>query len=136
MTSRAALGTRLLVAAAVAVSAYIHAELYVDHGYRHIHMVGPAFLLQASAGFAVAALLLVTGSPIIRLGALGVALGALTGFVASRTIGIFGFTERGFTPAPWALVSVVVEVTIVLLLLVDAVGFRQRRVLVEAAERG
>jgi hypothetical protein len=120
MTRRASLPSRALLAAAVATSGYVHAALYIGHGYRHIHGVGPAFLLQASGGFAVAALLLVTRSPVIRLGALGVAIGALSGFLASRTFGIFGFTERGFAPAPWALLSVIAEVIAVLVVIVPA----------------
>jgi hypothetical protein len=116
MTRRASVAVRLSVAAALAVSSYIHADLYVSHGYRHIHVIGPAFLLQASAGFAVAALLLLRGIPMLRLAAAGVAVGALSGFVASRTVGVFGFVERGFTPSPDAAVSVIAEASTLLLL--------------------
>jgi len=101
--------SRIIAAAAVAVSGYIHAELYANHGYRYIHVIGAAFLLQASAGFAVALLLVVTDSAVIRLGAIGVVVGALSGFFASRTIGVAGFTEHGFTPSPEAALSVFVE---------------------------
>lgn len=106
---------RVLAALCLAASGYVHAELYV-HGYRAIPGVGAAFLLQASGSFAVGLLLLVAGPPVIRLGAVGLAGGALAGFVASRTVGVFGFVERGLQPAPQALISVLTEVATVVLL--------------------
>jgi hypothetical protein len=101
---------RWLTAAATAVTGYIHAYLYTDGGYREIHVVGPGFLVLSSGAFAVAVLLLAGGSPVPRLGAAGVAVGALGGFVLSRTVGVFGFTERGLDPAPQALISLISEV--------------------------
>jgi len=106
---------RLGLAICLAASGYIHAELYV-HGYRVIPGIGPSFLLQASGSFAVALLLLVTGSPVLRLGAAGLAAGALAGFVLSRTVGVLGFVEHGLQPAPQALISVLVEVAALVLL--------------------
>src|SRR5947207_13753095 len=100
---------RLPIAAGLAVSGFVHAELYV-HGYRVIPRVGPAFLLQASGSFAVAALLVLSGPVILRLGAAALAAGALAGFLLSRTVGIFGFTETGLQPAPQALISILAEV--------------------------
>lgn len=114
--------TRVLHASAavtLAVSGYIHAQLYLD-GYRFIHAVGVMFLIQAAASFAVATLLLagalLPAPPLVQLVAAGAALGALAGFAASRTVGVFGFTERGFQPAPQALLSVLAEAATVLLL--------------------
>jgi hypothetical protein len=128
MNIRAVVVARVVAAAMLATSAYIHAELYLNHGYRYIHVIGPAFLLQASAGFAVALLLLVTGSPVIRLLAIGVAFGALGGFVMSRTVGVAGFTERGFTPSPEAVISVAVELSaIAVLVAVQIVVMRAHR---------
>ena len=109
------LGLRIASAATLAVSGYIHAQLYVT-GYRFIHVVGVLFLLQASASFAVAALVLVGGPVLLRLAAAGAAAGALGGFAASRTVGVFGFTERGWQPSPQSLISVLVEVATLLLL--------------------
>jgi hypothetical protein len=108
-----------LSAGALAASGYIHAQLYSD-GYRYIHVVGTLFLLQAAASFALATLLLagavLRASVLIRFAAAATAFGALAGFVASRTIGVFGFTERGLQPAPQALISVLVEITALALL--------------------
>jgi hypothetical protein len=106
---------RIGVALCLAASGYIHAQLYID-GYRTIPVIGPAFLLQASGSLAVAVLLLVAGPLILRVGAVALSLGALGGFVASRTVGVFGFVEHGLNPAPQAVISVLVEVAALLLL--------------------
>ncbi|MCZ0971954.1 hypothetical protein O1L55_12015 [Streptomyces albulus] len=107
---------RSMTAATLATSGYVHAQLYVD-GYRFIPVVGPLFLLQASASFACAALLLIGTPPLLlRTAAAGVALGALGGFAASRTVGVFGFTEHGLRPAPQAALSLLAEVGSLLLL--------------------
>lgn len=110
-----AVALRTAIAATLAVSGYIHAQLYLT-GYRFIHVVGVMFLLQAGASFAIAALLLVGDPPLIRLAAAGAAAGALGGFAASRTIGVFGFVERGLQPSPQSLVSILVEAATLLLL--------------------
>lgn len=113
---------RLAVAATLTVSGVIHAQLYLD-GYRFIHDIGVMFLVQASVSFAVAALFLI-GSPVgLRIVGTGVAVGALAGFVGSRTIGVFGFTEKGFQPAPQALISVLVEVATLALVVPTLVQF-------------
>jgi hypothetical protein len=119
-----------LSAVTLAASGYIHAQLYSD-GYRYIHVVGLLFLLQAAASFALAVLLLagtVLRAPaLIRFAAAATAFGALAGFAASRTIGVFGFTERGLQPAPQALISVLVEIAALALLATAAVRALRRR---------
>jgi hypothetical protein len=67
----------------------------------------------------VAVLLLVSGSPVLRLLAVGLALGALGGFVMSRTVGIFGFVERGLQPAPQAILSLLFEIIVVAIVVVS-----------------
>ncbi len=111
------LTARVAAAGCLATSGVIHAQLYL-HGYRTIPGVGPAFLLQASGALAVALLLLLTATVVPRLIAAGLALGALGGFAASRTIGIFGFIEYGLQPAPQALISVLVEIATLGLLMI------------------
>jgi hypothetical protein len=100
--------TRIGIAAALAVSGISHAYLYI-HGYQHIPTIGAAFILQASVSFAVAALILIGGPGWLRWAAAMVAGGALVAFVLSRTVGLFGFSERGWQPSPHAAVSVVAE---------------------------
>jgi hypothetical protein len=106
---------RLGAVATVTESGYLHAKLYVN-GYRFIPHIGSMFLLQAAVSFAVAALLLLTGRWILQLTAAGTALGALGGFVLSRTVGVWGFTERGLQPHPDALLSVLAEAATLVLL--------------------
>ncbi|MFF4836607.1 hypothetical protein [Streptomyces sp. NPDC001315] len=106
---------RSATAATLAAGGYIHAQLYID-GYRFIHIIGPLFLLQAGASFALAALLLVGTAPLLRTAAAVVALGALGGFTASRTVGVFGFTEHGLQPEPQAVLSLLAETGTLLLL--------------------
>ena len=100
--------TRIGIAAAVAVSGISHAYLYI-HGYQHIPMIGAAFVLQASVLCALALLILIGGPEWLQWAAALVAGGALIAFALSRTVGLFGFTERGWQPAPHAAVSVVAE---------------------------
>jgi hypothetical protein len=50
---------KVVVAALLAWSGYIHYDLYANHGYRYIHAIGPAFLVLAGGSFAVAFLLLI-----------------------------------------------------------------------------
>ncbi|MEU6601387.1 hypothetical protein [Streptomyces flaveolus] len=105
-------------AATLAAGGYLHARLYID-GYRFIPVIGPLFLLQAGASIALAVLLLVETPPLLlRIAAAGIALGALGGFAASRTVGVFGFTEHGLRPAPQALLSLLAETGTLLLLAV------------------
>jgi hypothetical protein len=106
--------TRVGIAAAVAVSGISHAYLYM-HGYRHIPTIGAAFLLQASVSFAVAVLIVLGGPAWLRWAAAMVAGGALVAFVLSRTVGLFGFSERGWQPSPHAAVSVIAELLTVAL---------------------
>lgn len=117
---------RLAVVATVAESGYVHAKLYVD-GYHFIPHIGAMFLLQAAVSFALAALLVFPAPLIVQLGAAGTALGALGGFVLSRTVGIWGFTERGLQPHPDALLSVLSESATLGLLGVLWIYLRRRR---------
>jgi hypothetical protein len=104
---------RIVIAASLVVSGVSHAYLYV-HGYGHIPVVGTGFLLQASVSFAVAVLVLLGGPDWLVWAAGVLALGALGAFALSRTVGIAGFVETGWEPAPHALLSVAAEVVTVL----------------------
>lgn len=109
-----AVAIRLAISASLAVSGVIHAYLYV-HGYRDIPTIGPGFLGQAIV-FCVLALLILAGGPDWLRWAGGVAsVAALAAFALSRTVGLFGFTERGWQPSPHAAVSVIAEVLTVAL---------------------
>ncbi|OBF60291.1 hypothetical protein A5787_20040 [Mycobacterium sp. 852002-50816_SCH5313054-b] len=105
---------RLGLAAALAVSAFSHAYLYI-HGYQHIPMIGNAFLVQASVSFSLALLVAAGGPWWVEWSAAALAGGSLVAFVLSRTVGLFGFTEHGWEPAPHAALTVVAEAMCVLL---------------------
>lgn len=105
---------RIGLAVTLAVSAASHAYLYV-HGYRHIPDIGTAFLVQASASFAIALLILLGGPEWLHWAAAAVAGGSLVAFTLSRTVGLDGFSERGWDPAPHAAITVTAEVMTVLL---------------------
>ena len=105
---------RLALAVSLAVSAASHAYLYI-HGYQHIPMIGTAFLIQASVSFSLALLIVANGPRWLDWAAAAMAGGSLVAFALSRTIGLFGFSERGWDPSPHAAVTVAAEVLCVLL---------------------
>jgi hypothetical protein len=114
---------RTAISASLAVSGVVHAYLYI-HGYRDIPAIGPAFLLQGSMFCALALLILVGGPAWLQLVAAIGAAGSLVAFALSRTATLFGFTETGWQPSPYAAITVVAEV--LTLLLVGTTALRQR----------
>jgi hypothetical protein len=116
---------RLLGALLLAAMGWIHLDLWWD-GYRTIDVIGRAFLLNAIAGFGLAALLLVTPRPLVPwvavLGAL-MAAGTLAGLL-STTVGLFGFRESTAAALWWE--SFWVEVAAVVVLAALAVVGRAR----------
>lgn len=117
------LALRTAISATVAVSGVVHAYLYI-HGYRDIPAVGPAFLVQGSVFCALAVLILAGGPAWLQLVAAIGAAGSLVAFALSRTAGLFGFTETGWQPSPYAAITVAAEV--LTLLLVGTAALRQR----------
>jgi hypothetical protein len=116
---------RLGIAATLVVSGVIHADLYI-HGYKHIPTVGPAFLLQASMFCALAVLILAGAPEWFRWAGALLSVGTLIAFALSRTMGLFGFTERGWEPSPQAAVSVIAEVLTVVLVAVSVLSSRSK----------
>ncbi len=117
------LALRTAISATVAVSGVVHAYLYI-HGYRDIPAVGPGFLVQGSVFCALALLILAGGPAWLQLVAAIGAAGSLVAFALSRTATLFGFTETGWQPSPYAAITVVAEV--LTLLLVGTTALRQR----------
>ena len=105
---------RLALALSLAVSAATHAYLYI-HGYQHIPKIGTSFLVQASVSFSLALLIVAGGPRWLQWAAAAMAGGSLVAFVLSRTVGLFGFSERGWEPSPHAAIAVGAEVLCVLL---------------------
>ena len=119
------LALRTAISATVAVSGVVHAYLYI-HGYRDIPAVGSAFLVQGSVFCAVAVLILAGGPAWVQLVAAIGAAGSLVAFALSRTVGLFGFTETGWQPSPYAAITVVAEVLTLLLVVTTALRQRPR----------
>jgi hypothetical protein len=72
------LGLRLAGAGLLAATGAIHLDLYLT-GYRSIPVIGPLFLLQVIAAFALAAAVLVSGSRLAALAGAGFVLSTLGG---------------------------------------------------------
>lgn len=88
------MAVRLVAAAAVLVSAYVHLHLWLD-GMRDLHVVGPAFMVNAVAGVVIAALLVTWRSWVAPLLAAGFGLSTLGAFtIATTGLGLFGDHEK------------------------------------------
>ena len=128
-TTTASRPTRLAVRAGVgvtlAVSGVIHAYLYIDGGYRYIPTVGSGFLVQATIFCALAVLILVGAPEWISWAGAVLSVGALIAFALSRTVGLFGFTERGWSPSPYAALSVIAEALTVALVALGLLAHRR-----------
>lgn len=111
-------------AGAVLVSAYMHFYLYFWGGYRGISPeriagldISRSFALNAIAGLVIAELLVLSLRydrlmlPAVALGVV-FALGALGAYTLSRTSGLLGFTESGWSTE--AVISKSAEVVAVL----------------------
>jgi hypothetical protein len=84
--------TRTIAAAAVTVSALLHLKMWFD-GVRD-QSVGPAFMLNAVGGLAIAALLLTWRHWLPLLLAIGFGLSTLGAFTIAATVGLFGVHEH------------------------------------------
>jgi predicted lipoprotein with Yx(FWY)xxD motif len=62
-------------------------------GYNSIPTIGPLFLLQVIAAFALAIVIPVTGLRLAYLAGAGFAIATLGGYLLSLKVGLFGFTE-------------------------------------------
>jgi hypothetical protein len=87
-----ALLLRLGCMALLAWIGYVHLHLWQE-GYRQIPTNGPLFLLDAVAGFALAAVLLIWPRPLAGLLAAGYTCATLGALIISLTVGLFGFRE-------------------------------------------
>jgi hypothetical protein len=110
----AALLLRLGCAALLIWIGYIHLHLWLE-GYRHIPTNGPLFLLDAIAGFALAAVLLAWPRPLAGLLAAGYTAATLGALIISLSVGLFGFRES--ISASYVTETLVIETITVLALL-------------------
>ena len=110
----AALVLRLTCAALLAWIGYIHLHLWAE-GYRQIPTDGPLFLLDAVAGFALAAALLAWPRPLAGLAAAGYTAATLGALLLSLTVGLLGFRES--ISASYVTQSLAIETITLLALL-------------------
>ena len=125
----AALLLRLGCVALLAWIGYIHLHLWQE-GYRHIPTNGPLFLLDAVAGFALAAALLAWPRPLAGLAAAGYIASDIGALLISLTVGLFGFKES--ISAAYVVQTLIIETITLLALLIwtvlaTATPGRQRR---------
>lgn len=98
---------RGITAVAVAVSAVVHLQLWMD-GMRDVDVIGPAFLLNGVGGLVIAVAVLAWRHWLPLLAAAGFGAATLGAYLMSRTVGLFGVLETRWTTE--AVVSAVVEV--------------------------
>jgi hypothetical protein len=91
---------RLIAAAAVLVSAYVHLKEWID-GFRHVHVIGPLFVVNVVAGVVIAVLLVTWRHWLAPFLALGFAASTLGGFVIAAQWGLFGDHEKWQGPYVW-----------------------------------
>ncbi len=95
---------RLIVAAAVLVSAYVHLWEWLNggnSGYRHVHVIGPLFIVNVVAGVIIAVLLVSWRHWLAPFLALGFGASTLGGFAISAQWGLFGDHEKWQGPYIW-----------------------------------
>ena len=97
-----------LAATAVAIGGYIHLVLY-RRSYHAIAHVGVMFALDVVLAAGIATALLLRRDILSIAAALLHTIGALTGFVLSRTVGLSGFKETGLQPSPEAASALITE---------------------------
>jgi len=91
---------RMLAAAAVLVSAGVHLYLWF-HVFRHTHVVGPAFVLNAVGGAVIAVLLVTWQHWIPLLLAVGFGVSTLGAFLIAVTVGLYGVHEHWTSWEVW-----------------------------------
>jgi hypothetical protein len=125
---------RLSCAALLAWIGYIHLHLWLE-GYRQIPTNGPLFLLDAVAGFLLAAVVLAWPRPLAGLLAAGYTASTLGALIISLTAGLFGFRES--ISASYVVQSLAIETITVLALLswTALAGRHPRRLLAPATGR-
>ena len=84
---------RVVGAAAALVSAAVHLWLWFE-GFRDLHIIGPAFLLNAAGGAVIAVLLVTWRSWVPGFLAAGFGVATLGAFILATTVGLFGLHEH------------------------------------------
>jgi hypothetical protein len=78
----------------MAAAGGIHLQLWLS-GYASVSVIGPLFLLDAAASWAVALLVVLTRHRVAAALGVAIELGAITGLALASTTGLFGFHQGG-----------------------------------------
>jgi hypothetical protein len=113
-------------AALMVTSGVIHLHFW-QIAYKHVHILGPLFLVQLIAAFVLAAALVATRHLLVALASLGLMAGTIVGFILVRTGSLFGF-HLGFTSGLAAFVLAVEVLAVVLLSATALIMLRPRSV--------
>ncbi|HEX4685920.1 MAG TPA: hypothetical protein VH228_04000 [Nocardioides sp.] len=102
---------RTVAAIAVLVSAYVHLYEWLN-GMRHVHVIGPLFVVNIVAGVVIAVLLFTWKHWIVPFLAFGFGASTLGGFaLATTSAGLFGDHEKWAGAYVWvAAISEVVAI--------------------------
>jgi hypothetical protein len=103
----------ILDALLILASGAIHLHLW-DIAYRHVHVLGPLFLLQAISALVIAVALVATRHLLAVGAALALVLGTIAGFILVLTTGLFGF-KLGFVSGEAYTVLAVEAVAVITL---------------------
>ena len=114
---------RYAAALAVLVSVVIHLTLWFQ-GMRSVHVIGPAFLLNAFGGIVIAGLLVRWRHPGAGVLAACFGMATLGAFTLASTIGLFGDHEswEGFSVFAAATVEILAVVLGLAIMLEDPVA--------------
>jgi hypothetical protein len=104
----------VLGATMIAASAVIHLHLWMI-GYKHIHLIGPAFLFQAVSGLTLAVIMLAYRRLITVAAGAAFCAGSVVALLLSATVGFLGLHDG--LDVPWAGWSLATEITGFLVLL-------------------
>ena len=88
--------SRLAAATFVAAGGLVHLDLWRT-GYRGIRYIGPLFAANVAVSAVLALAVLVVRDRRVVAAGIGFAVASLAALVASRTVGLLGFTERAWT---------------------------------------
>jgi hypothetical protein len=118
-----AVGGIVIGAAMIAASALIHLHLWIA-GYKHIHLIGPAFLFQAISGLTLAVLLVAFRRLALVVAGLLFCAASVVALLLSATVGFLGLHDG--LGVPWAGWSLATELAGFLVLTGCAVLMLQR----------
>ena len=124
----------VIAAVLVLAGGAVHLDLWRG-GYKGIPYIGPLFLVNVISSVAVATALVLRRGRFVVIAGAGLAAGSLAGLVMSRTVGLLGFMEAGWTVEAMRTVAAEVGTLVSLGLLVVIRGRGHQRVLVPTFDR-